>query len=278
MQADRTLNGNFWEIELPRPGPPKGGNGASTLMLPLRLNSLAWGYQAGALMMVGGGNHSQLSSADVLDFAAGGWTHRIALDTVRHHRSTTILPDGKIFVVGGRPKTALPKPQNAVLIDPAQNFSVVSSGQMATARIYHTFSLLLPDGRSLVVGGRTGGATGPADEQPTMEIYSPPYLDTPSRPVIDYVPDVIKNQQAFPILYHHATSITEIVLIGLGSMTHSFDQNTRSVQVYNVNTEPGVVWGYNVFDNRATPPGIYMLFILDEYRIPSIAKFVQVTR
>lgn len=277
MQADSTLNGNFLEIDLPRPGPAKGGNGASTLMLPLRLNS-TWGYQAGSLMMVGGGTAEQLSSADMLDFAGGGWTRRLALDTERHHPSTTILPDGKIFVVGGHPKSALPKPQNALLIDPAQNFSVVSSGQMVTTRGYHTVSLLLPDGRVLVAGGRTGGVTASPDEQPTMEIYSPPYLDAATRPVIDYVPDVIKNQEAFPILYHDANNISEIVLIGLGSMTHSFDQNTRSVEVYAQNTDPGVVWGLNFFDNLATPPGMYMLFILDENRIPSVAKIVKVTR
>ena len=276
MQAESTLAGNFNEIELPRPGPVSGGNGASTLMLPLRLDQ-AWGYQLGALMMVGGGSDEQLSSADVLDFGGGGWTHHIALDTERHHPSTTILPDGKIFVIGGHPKADLPKPQNALLIDPAQNFSVVSSGQMATPRGYHTVSLLLPDGRVLVAGGRTGGAAGINDEQPTMEIYSPPYLDAASRPVIDYAPDVITNQQAFPIVFHNADSISEIVLIGLGSMTHSFDQNTRSIQIYSVNTSPGVVWGFNVFDNRGTPPGIYMLFILDENRIPSVAKIVRVS-
>jgi len=279
MQADSALSGNFWEIDLPRPGPAKGGNGVSTLMLPLRLDSAAWGYQPGAIMMVGGGNDSQLASADVLDFGGGAWTQRIALDTERHHPSTTILPDGKIFVVGGHPKNPLlPKPQNALLIDPAQNFSVVSSGQMTTTRGYHTVSLLLPDGRVLVAGGRTGGVNGPVDEQPTMEIYSPPYLDAATRPVIDYVPDVIRNQQPFPILYHDATTISEIVLIGLGSMTHSFDQNTRSVQVYAHNAEPGAVWGLNFFDNLATPPGMYMLFILDENRIPSVAKIVQVER
>ncbi len=277
MQADASLNGNFTEIDLPRPGAVNGGNGASTIMLPLRYDQ-SWNYQPGALMMIGGGNDGQLSSADILDFIGGGWTQRISLDTERHHPSTTILPDGKIFVVGGHPKAALPKPQNALLIDPAQNFSVVSTGQMATPRGYHTVSVLLPDGRVLVAGGRTGGVSGANDEQPTMEIYSPPYLDVPTRPVIDYVPDVIKNQQAFPVLYHDASSISEMVLIGLGSMTHSFDQNTRSIQVYAHNTEPGVVWGINFFDNRATPPGMYMLFLLDENRIPSVAKIVQVTR
>ena len=278
MQADSASQGNFWEIELPRPGPGNGGNGASTLMLPLRIN-LDWGYHPGAMMMVGGGTGTQLTSADILDFGGGGWTRNITLDTERHHASTTILPDGKIFVVGGHPKTTgLAKPTNAVLIDPAQNFEVISSGQMATSRGYHTVSLLLPDGRVLVAGGRTGGTQGAQDEQPTMEIYSPPYLDAATRPVIDTAPDVIKNQQAFAINYHGADSISEIVLIGLGSMTHSFDQNTRSIQVYHVNAEPGVVWGYNVYDNRGTPPGMYMMFILDENRVPSVAKIIKVER
>lgn len=277
MQADNTLAGNFTEINLPRPGPAKGGNGAASVMLPIRYDN-AWGYQPGSIMMAGGGNDSQLSSADILDFAGGGWTRRITLDTERHHPSLTLLPDGKIFVVGGHPKSPLPKPQNALLIDPAQNFSVTASGQMATPRGYHTVSVLLPDGRVLVAGGRTGGAQAINDEQPSMEIYSPPYMDAPTRPVIDFVPDVITNQQPFVILYHDAATISEIVLIGLGSMTHSFDQNTRSIQVHADNPQAGVAVGLNFFDNRATPPGMYMLFILDENRIPSVAKIIQVAR
>ena len=47
--------------------------------------------------------------------------------------------------------------------------------------------------------------------------------------------------------------------MSLGSMTHSFDSNQRSVQLA-----------------LTPPPGYYMLFLLDASRTPSVAAIVRV--
>ena len=48
-------------------------------------------------------------------------------------------------------------------------------------RLYHSSSLLLPDGRVLLAGG---GAFGNARNENSAEIYSPPYLFKGARPTI----------------------------------------------------------------------------------------------
>ena len=88
--------------------------------------------------------------------------------------------------------------------------------------------------------------------------------------------------------------------MGLGSMTHSFDMSQRNVQlrVFNLNLtiqrESGQWTGvdpsqciddpdscYDVHairapvSNELAPPGYYVLFILDENRVPSPGKIVK---
>ncbi len=79
---------------------------------------------------------------------------------------------------------------------------------------------------------------------------------------------------------HQGPPPAEVVLVSLGAMTHSFDMNQRYVQLEI--TGSGVHQGqnYTLFrtpsDARIAPAGHYMLFILDENNIPSVAKIIQV--
>jgi hypothetical protein len=69
--------------------------------------------------------------------------------------------------------------------------------------------------------------------------------------------------------------ISEGVLIGLGSMTHAFDANQRYVQL--ALAAPPSATGAVVIgppDRQTAPPGHYMLFVLDQARVPSIARIV----
>jgi galactose oxidase len=73
---------------------------------------------------------------------------------------------------------------------------------------------------------------------------------------------------------------TDAVLMALPSMTHSFDQNQRSVQVKlqtvadGTNSRLSVITG--PADASVAPPGYYMLFLLDANRVPSVAKMVHI--
>jgi len=75
------------------------------------------------------------------------------------------------------------------------------------------------------------------------------------------------------------TPIAEVVLIALGSMTHSIDMNQRYVQLHSINIPiEGTNYGYIIFNgpenSRVAPAGDYMLFVLDENRVPSLAMMV----
>jgi galactose oxidase len=66
------------------------------------------------------------------------------------------------------------------------------------------------------------------------------------------------------------------VLMGLGSMTHAFDMNQRYVQLAATPQGATAAQVTGPADIQTAPPGHYMLFVLNESRVPSIARFVRV--
>jgi hypothetical protein len=73
-----------------------------------------------------------------------------------------------------------------------------------------------------------------------------------------------------------------MVLVALGSMTHSYDMNQRLVELPMVYS--GEFGEHTVHFVRApisaetAPPGNYMLFALDAARVPSVAQIITLTR
>src|SRR5262249_13866999 len=79
------------------------------------------------------------------------WEYTGSLKTARFHHTATLLPDGRVLVVGGEQGRGNPL-ASAELYDPATGtFSETSS--LSTARDGHT-ATLLPNGLVLVAGGR----------------------------------------------------------------------------------------------------------------------------
>ena len=70
--------------------------------------------------------------------------------------------------------------------------------------------------------------------------------------------------------------VSEVVLIGLGSMTHAFDANQRYVQL--ALSGPPTTTSATVLgppDRQTAPPGHYMLFVLNQNRVPSVARVIR---
>ena len=146
-------------------------------------------------------------------------------------------------------------------------------------RGYHSVSLMLPDGRVLVAGGRDV-STPDSVEKPSFRYYYPHYMFAP-RPRILTAPTQIAFGTSFSILSVGARPPAEIVLVSLGAMTHSFDQNQRSIQLtlganVQVATDVTLTIAVSPYGPQVAPPGYYMLFVLDGQRIPSIARIVRV--
>ena len=127
----------------------------------------------GKVLVAGGSNYNPgggvLNSAELYDSSTGLWTSTGNFNTSRYAHTSTLLPNGKVLVVGGydgRPPTVL---NSAELYDPATGTWGIT-GNLNTPRAgWHT-ATLLPNGKVLVVGGifdRDGHTTNSA------ELYDP---------------------------------------------------------------------------------------------------------
>jgi len=282
-----TFQESWTVIDNPRPFDPGEtpfvpNSGSSSLLLPIRINDGEWGYSNGSILTAGGGGDGESSKyhADVYDPVNNVWkegTDRINLTVPRHHPSTVLLPDGKILIVAGHSQGTDPNLLGtAQYIDPANGFAV-SSGQSnyTEVRGYHTVTVLLPDGRVLVGSGTIFPIS--YSERSDFRYYSPDYISG-TRSTILGVPTNLQYGSSYTVTWNSTVPIDEVVLIALGSMTHSFDMNQRYVQLEVLSTDAAA--GTTTFRAPPTamvaPAGHYMLFILDQNRIPSVAEIVMV--
>jgi Domain of unknown function (DUF1929)/PKD domain len=232
------------------------------------------------VMIMGGGNPST-ATTELIDLSAATpkWTSGPPMSQPRIEMNATILPNGKILALGGslNDEDTGTASLNADLYDPATN-TFSSAGTNAFARLYHSNSLLLPDGTVWFAGGNPTRGT----YEQHMEIYTPAYLFNPdgtlaARPAITGVPTSgIGYGTAFQVQTPDAASISSVVLMRPGAPTHAFDMEQRLVAM-NFTAGSGVLNVTAPPNGNMAPPGYYMLFILNSSGVPSVAQFVQLT-
>lgn len=94
--------------------------------------------------------------------AANTWSPAASMTGYRGSHTATLLPSGKVLVVGGRGYL-----NSAEIYDPASNLWSTAAS-MAIGRSWHT-ATLLSNGKVLVAGGETAGA----GVQTSAELYDP---------------------------------------------------------------------------------------------------------
>lgn len=218
-------------------------------------------------------------SIDIYDPVVDQWLTSIDMGIRRHHASTILLPDSRVLIMAGHNDFGA-NPGYAQYLNPRDGFSLTpGSVEMPETRGYHTISALLPDGRIFLGGGNDGGQ--PGSEKPNFRYYYPDYMLKP-RPNLLQAQPTFKLGDYFWLLTGDKTPISEIVLVALGSMTHSYDMNQRVVELPIVYSgdygEHSLQISRAPLDAKTAPPGHYMLFVLDEARVPSVAKIVNLTR
>ena len=232
------------------------------------------------VLIMGGGSPST-NTSEMIDLSAASpkWVYGPNMSQPRIEMNATILPNGRVLALGGslNDEDTTTASLKADLYDPGTN-TFSAAGAEVYARLYHSVSLLLPDGTVWVAGGNPQRGT----YEPHMEIYSPAYLfnadGTPAtRPTITSTSSsVIAYGGAFQVQTPDAASISSVVLMRNGAVTHAFDMDQRYVGL-SFTTGTGVLNVTGPPNGNIAPPGYYMLFILSNAGVPSVAKMAQVS-
>jgi hypothetical protein len=204
------------------------------------------------------------------------WRQTASMAFPRTEHNLTPLPDGTVLVTGGSRNSDVGDTAGAVLeaelwSPTTETWTVLAA--MRTPRMYHSTAVLLPDARVLVAGG---GRDFPEVDQPSAEIYSPPYLFKGPPPAITSAPTGIQYGTVFFVRTPDAARIATASLVRLGSVTHAFNENQRFVPLSFQSTSGGLNVQAPATANLA-PPGHYMLFIVDTNGIPSLAAMVRLS-
>jgi len=179
-----------------------------------------------------------------------------------------LLPDGTVFMAGGRPLGGTPPNGGSCWIfDPdASPPAWFEMEELSYARQYHSMALLLPSAKVMVAGW----------SEKSIEIFSPPYLYGGTRPNITAAPDLVHHGQSFGIDTPDPSSIAKVVLVRPMAVTHQTDSEQRVIRLAFTVTGPSAITATmpNGVHPHAAPRGYYMLFLLNTAGVPSIAKFI----
>lgn len=151
-----------------------------------------------------------------------------------------------------------------------------------------------------------GSAYGQPEKinQKNHEIYYPAYLFSPDgspapRPIIGSLSNTAPSPDAYPTVAYNsrfnvgwqhpdaARSIRKVTLVALGVPTHAFNQNQRFLSL-DFTASGGSLEVRAPYDSEygspatgggrnVAPPGFYMLFLIDDQGVPSVAKIVRVS-
>ena len=237
-------------------------------------------YQTGKILKSGtaadsGTTGNAAATAYVIDMnqPSPAWRPVASMANPRAFHNTTLLPDGTVLVTGGG--TALDGYDVTKSVKMAELWSPTTEtwknlSSAAIPRLYHSTALLLPDGRVLTAGS---GDDGPAVNQLQAEIFSPPYLFKGARPTITGAPDLIQYGAPFTVQTADAATIGSVALIRPGAVTHAFDEDQRFLNLSFTAASGSLTIQAPASANLA-PPGYYMLFLVNNAGVPSIAAFV----
>jgi hypothetical protein len=217
----------------------------------------------------------------------------------RYFACPVMLPTGEVFFSGGTQQDGNneTRQSNAVTAAELYNPGIDWNSGSYTAgdedwqtlesakveRHYHSSAVLLPDG-SVWTAGSNGPSDDPAHpggDERRIEIYEPWYFgEQVDRPTISNVPANIGYGYPFEFTYTLAAgaSVSRVVLVRCGSVTHAFNSDQRLISV------PFSPVGANTLSialpitPEVFPPGRYLLWLVDSQHRPcKEASFIRIS-
>jgi hypothetical protein len=254
-------------------------------------------YDAGKILYAGGGGDlnwdvqspddpispAPTATAEFIDLnqSSPAWQSAGNMSAPRRHLNSTILPDGQVLITGGTRGAGFVNIDPGLAVREAEVWNPKTNQWTTLAanqkmRVYHSVSLLLPDGT--VLHGASGDAMAGRVEVPpenNHEIFSPPYLFKGARPSITAAPTQVGYDQTISVATPNAAQVTDVRWIRLGSVTHAFDMGARA-NTLAFTAADGTVEVRTPRTPNLAPPGYYMLFILNRNGVPSSGKIIRI--
>jgi hypothetical protein len=136
------------------------------------------------------------------------------------------------------------------------------------------------DGSVVAAGGNPEGGTHvqwdeDPEEEMRLEIFRPPYFFKGPRPTIASAPAQCTYGQTFQIASPQSKNIRWASLLRNCVTTHSFDGSQRLVDLDVIGRTGGFVTARVPQNPNIAPPGWYMLFLVDNIGVPSVARWIR---
>ncbi|KAJ6436414.1 galactose oxidase [Purpureocillium lavendulum] len=199
----------------------------------------------------------------------------------RIYANAVALPDGTVLVMGaqqrGVPFSDSTPQLTPELYDPAQN-TFVEQAPNSIVRVYHSIALLLPDATVLSGGG---GLCGTCDTNHfDGQIFSPRFLfDGSGNPATRPVIRAVSSQEVSVgnnITVTTDGPVRDAALIRYGSSTHTVNTDQRRVPLALKSNGGNSYTASLPGDLGVLLPGYWMLFVVNENGVPSVAVTVKV--
>ena len=202
-------------------------------------------------------------------------THR------RQFANGVILPNGEVMIIGGNTSGLQFVDTGAVLTPEIWNPTTGlwrSVADADVARTYHSFALLLPDGRVLSGGGGLSiDGTESSGDHRDAQLFTPPTLfnadgSLATRPTLTTAPTNIGVATTFTVT--GTPAIQKFSFIKMSAITHSVNTDLRYLSLPFVETSAG---NYQITAHNnlnVMTPGYWMLFGLNAAGVHSVAKII----
>jgi FtsP/CotA-like multicopper oxidase with cupredoxin domain len=221
------------------------------------------------------------ATAEVIEFSGGiagsAWARIADMNFGRTNVNAVVLPTGRILIIGGHSNGQKWSPTPVLeteIYNPATDTWTVGA-PLNFPRQYHSVCILLPEGRILAAGGVAPGTT--EQDQLSMELYSPSYLNLGIRPVVSNAPPAVTYASNFVIETSQAADINAVVLIAPIAVTHHTDAGQRYIKLPIHSRTATTIETEAPAHGNIAPPGYYMLFVVNHQDVPSEARFVLIS-
>ncbi len=218
----------------------------------------------------------------IIDASGASPTYtKVANSNFRHMTGQAVtLPTGDVLAVGGNSSGSGTKGTPVMtpeLYTTATN-TWSSMADLARRRTYHSVAALLPDGRVW-----SAGSSFDEVQEPNGQFFSPPYLfrkdgsgQLATRPTATDAPASVAAGQSFSIATSNPSNIASASFIRMAGTTHQVNAGQSFVKL-NVTPTAGRVSMTAPSIDQA-PPGYYMVFLVDNQGVPSVAPVVKLEK